>query len=116
MADDLASQPIKRGRPGDACRIRCNGCDCENQSIANLIAIMKRISICADEALLAQVKQASAREHKSVAQFMREALKSHVERQQPCTDRFSFIGKYESGRAEVAQKHERHLWSRKKLK
>lgn len=75
---------------------------------------MKRTTIFADEALLKQVKQASARENKSVAQFLREALKSHVERQQPGADRFSFIGKYKSGRTDVAEKHEQLLWSRKK--
>ena len=75
---------------------------------------MKRTTIFAGDALLAQVKKASAREHKSVAQFMREALKSHVDKQQPGADRFSFIGKYKSGRTDVAEKHEQLLWSGKK--
>ena len=75
---------------------------------------MKRTTIFADDALLAQVKKASARENKSVAQFMREALKSHVDKQHPGADRFSFIGKYKSGRTDVAEKHEQLLWSGKK--
>ena len=75
---------------------------------------MKRTTIFADDALLAQVKKASARENKSVAQFMREALQCHVDKQQPGANRFSFIGKYKSGRTDVAEKHERLLWSGKK--
>lgn len=75
---------------------------------------MKRTTIFADDALLAQVKQASARENKSVAQFIREALQSHVARQQPAAERFSFIGRYKSGRTDVAEKHEDLLWSGKK--
>ena len=75
---------------------------------------MKRTTIFADDALLDEVKQASARQNMSVAQFIREALQIHVARQRSAQDRFSFIGKYKSGRTDVAQRHEELLWSDKK--
>ena len=75
---------------------------------------MKRTTIFADDALIAQIKQASARENKSAAQFMREALQSHVEKRQPAANRFSFTGQYKSGRRDIAEKHEQLLWSGKK--
>ena len=75
---------------------------------------MKRTTIFADDALLAKVKQASARENKSVAQFMREALQSSVGKHQPATNRFSFTGQYKSSRSDVAERHEELLWNDKK--
>ncbi|MSQ50581.1 MAG: ribbon-helix-helix protein, CopG family [Betaproteobacteria bacterium] len=75
---------------------------------------MKRTTIFADDALLNQVKQASARQNKSVAQFIREALQSHVAQQRSAENRFAFIGKYKSGRPDIAEKHEELLWSEKK--
>ena len=76
--------------------------------------IVKRATIIADDALLAKVKQASARENKSGAQFMREALQSGVGKQQPATSRFSFTGQYKSSRSDVAERHEKRLWSDQK--
>lgn len=75
---------------------------------------MKRTTIFADDVLLSQVKKASARENKSVAQFIREALKSHLERHTPPANRFDFIGQYESSRNDVAEMHEELLWPGKK--
>ena len=75
---------------------------------------MKRTTIFADDALLEEVKQASARQNKSVAQFVREALQLHVANQRSAENRFAFMGKYKSGRPEVADRHEELLWSDKK--
>ena len=75
---------------------------------------MRRTTIFADDALLDEVKQASARQNKSVAQFIREALQFHVARQRPAENRFAFIGKYKSGRPDVAQRHKELLWSDKR--
>ena len=44
----------------------------------------------------------------------REALQSHVAQQRPTENRFAFIGKYKSGRADIAEKHEDLFWSDKK--
>jgi metal-responsive CopG/Arc/MetJ family transcriptional regulator len=78
------------------------------------VPVMKRTTIFADDALLDEVKQASARQNKSVAQFIREALETHVARQRPAENRFAFMGKYKSGRPDVAERHEELLWSNKK--
>lgn len=75
---------------------------------------MKRTTIFADDALLEEVKRTSARQNKSVAQFIREALQSHLASQRSAENRFSFMGKYKSGRSDVAQRHEELLWSGKK--
>lgn len=77
---------------------------------------MKRTTIFADDALLDAIRQASADENKSVAQFIREALQSHLaaRRSAPKPNRFAFIGKYKSSRTDVAEKHEQLLWSDKR--
>ena len=80
------------------------------------IHAMKRTTIFADDALLAEIRQASSSENKSAAQFIREALQSHLaaRRAAPKPNRFAFIGKYKSSRTDVAEKHEQLLWSDKR--
>lgn len=77
---------------------------------------MKRTTIFADEALLDEIKLASSSENKSVAEFIREALRSHLatRRAAPKPNRFSFIGKYKSGRSDISEKYKQLLWSEKK--
>lgn len=76
---------------------------------------MKRTTIFADDALLEEVKRASSIENKSAAQFIREAIESHLAaRRKPSKpNRFSFIGKYKSGRSDISEKYKQLLWSEK---
>ena len=74
---------------------------------------MKRLTIYADEELLDEVRQAAARENLSVSQFIRDAIRARVSRQALATNRFPFIGKYESGRADIAERYKQLLWREK---
>ena len=77
---------------------------------------MKRTTIFADDALLDAIKRASSDENKSVAQFIREALQSHLaaRRAAPKPNRFAFTGKYQSGRSDISEKYKQLLWSEKR--
>ena len=80
------------------------------------IRTMKRTTIFADDALLDEIKRVSSSENKSVAQFIREALQSHLaaRRAAPKPNRFAFIGKYKSGRSDISEKYKQLLWSEKR--
>lgn len=77
---------------------------------------MKRTTIFADDALLTEVKRASSSENKSAARFIREAIESHLAARQPSPkpNRFSFTGKYKSGRSDISEKYKQLLWSEKR--
>lgn len=74
---------------------------------------MKRTSIFADDALLLDLKRVSEQEKKSLAQVMREAFEAHVARKRSPAARFSSAGKFDSGRRDIAEKHEELLWSKR---
>ena len=78
-----------------------------------LFTIMRRTTIFADDAMLLDLKRVSEHEKKSLAQVMREAFEAHVARKRPQPARFSFTGKYDSGRRDVAEKHEDLLWNKR---
>ena len=74
---------------------------------------MKRTTIFADDAMLNGLKQVSEQERKSLAQVMREAFGAHLARKLQQGLRFSFAGKFDSGRKDVAEKHEELLWTKR---
>ena len=78
-----------------------------------LFTIMRRTTIFADDAMLLDLKRVSEHEKKSLAQVMREAFEAHVARKRPQPARFAFTGKYDSGRRDVAEKHEELLWNKR---
>ena len=78
-----------------------------------LFIIMRRTTIFADDAMLLDLKRVSEHEKKSLAQVMREAFEAHVARKRPQPARFAFTGKYDSGRRDVAEKHEELLWNKR---
>lgn len=68
---------------------------------------MKRTTIFADDATLNDLKRVS--EQESLAQVMREAFDAHLARKLAPAPRFSFAGKFDSHRKDVADKHEELL-------
>ena len=75
---------------------------------------MKRTTIFADDALMNDLKRVSEQEKKSLAQVMREAFDAHVSRKLKPDTRFSFAGKFDSRRKDIAEKHEELLWAERK--
>jgi hypothetical protein len=73
---------------------------------------MKRTTIFADPALLAEVKALSIEQGSSVAQVVREALTEHIARKRAAPKRLSFVDAGRSGRRSVAERHEQLLWRR----
>ena len=71
---------------------------------------MKRTTIFADDAMLNALKRVSIQEKKSLAQVMRDAFDAHVARKLAPAPRFSFAGKFDSRRKDIAEKHEELLW------
>ncbi len=74
---------------------------------------MKRTTIFADEELLSEIREISAKEKKSVAEVMREAMQSYVRKKRP-RRKLSFLGIGNSGRKDIAERHEELLWKRDK--
>lgn len=75
---------------------------------------MKRTTIFADEELLAEIREISAKEKKSVAEVMREAMQSYVQKKTPAKRKLSFLGIARSGRKDIAARHEELLWKKNK--
>ncbi len=73
---------------------------------------MKRTTIFADDGLLNELKSLSAEENRSVADIVREAMEEYVKRKRKPVRKFSFVGIGDSGRRDVAEKHERLLWKK----
>ncbi|MFQ5687178.1 MAG: hypothetical protein ACE5GV_11000 [Candidatus Scalindua sp.] len=71
---------------------------------------MKRTTIFAEDYLMRELKEISKEENKSVAGVIREAMERYV-RQKRCSKRkLSFIGISNSGKKNIAEKHEDLLW------
>lgn len=75
---------------------------------------MKRTTIFADDAMLNALKRVSVQEKKSLAQVMREAFDAHMARKLLPEARFSFAGKFDSRRKDIAENHEELLWAKRK--
>lgn len=75
---------------------------------------MKRTTIFADDTMLKELKRVSDLEKKSLAQVMREAFEAHLARKLAPQSRFSFAGKFDSRRKDIAEKHEELLWTERK--
>ena len=74
---------------------------------------MKRTTIFADEELLSEIREISAKEKKTVAEVMREAMRTYVRKKQP-RRKLSFVGIGRSGRKDIAERHEELLWKKNK--
>ncbi len=74
---------------------------------------MKRTTIFADEELLSEIREISAKEKKSVAEVMREAMENHV-RKKRLKRKLSFLAIGRSGRKDIAERHEELLWKKDK--
>ena len=72
---------------------------------------MKRTTVFIDEDLLRRSRTYARRHGKSFAQAVREALAEYVanERGRP-SGLPSFVGAFESGRTDIAERHEELLW------
>lgn len=73
---------------------------------------MKRTTIFADDGLLDEIKSLSAEENRSVADIVREAMEEYVKQKRKTSRKLSFVGIGNSGRRDVAEKHERLLWKK----
>ena len=73
---------------------------------------MKRTTIFADDGLLDEFKSISAEENRSVADIVREAMEEYLKRKKRAGRKVSFVGIGNSGRRDVAEKHERLLWKK----
>lgn len=71
---------------------------------------MKRTTIFAEDALIKEFKDLSKEENRSVAEMVREAMEQYVRQRQQKKKKLSFIGIGESGKRNVAEKHEEFLW------
>ena len=71
---------------------------------------MQRTTIFADEYLLREIKDLAKLERRSVADIIREALVQYLNARKPPDARLSFIGIGDSGRKDLAERHEDLLW------
>jgi metal-responsive CopG/Arc/MetJ family transcriptional regulator len=73
---------------------------------------MRRTTIFADDHLLNEIKDLANQEKRSVAELIRDALDQYLRAKRKSGKPLSFIGIGESGRDDVAEKHEDLLWQR----
>ncbi|MBI5196059.1 MAG: ribbon-helix-helix protein, CopG family [Nitrospirae bacterium] len=73
---------------------------------------MKRTTIFADADLLNEIKEVSKEENRSVAEIIREAMLSYIKRKRFKKKRVSFVGIGDSGRKDIAGRHEELLWKK----
>jgi metal-responsive CopG/Arc/MetJ family transcriptional regulator len=71
---------------------------------------MKRTTIFADDYLMRELKEISKEENKSVAGVIREAMERYVRQKRRSKRKLSFIGISNSGKKNIAEKHEDLLW------
>jgi predicted transcriptional regulator len=71
---------------------------------------MQRTTIFADEYLLREIKDLAKQKKRSVAEVVREALVEYIDRRKTPAARPAFIGLGDSGRTDLAEKHEALLW------
>jgi metal-responsive CopG/Arc/MetJ family transcriptional regulator len=73
---------------------------------------MKRTTIFADESLIEEIKEISREEKRSVADIVREAMQIYISQKRHGKRKISFIGIGDSGRKDIAEKHEELLWKK----
>jgi len=73
---------------------------------------MKRTTIFADDGLLNEFKSLSAEENRSVAEIVREAMEEYLARKRKAGRKLSFAGIGDSGRRDIAERHEQLLWKK----
>ena len=73
---------------------------------------MRRTTIFADDSLIDEIKEISKEEKRSVAEVVREAMQNYVAQKRTRKKKLSFIGIGDSGRRNVAEKHEGLLWKK----
>lgn len=73
---------------------------------------MRRTTIFADDVLINEIKEISKEENRSVAEIVREAMQSYIKLKRHKKKKLSFIGIGDSGRKNIAEKHEELLWKK----
>lgn len=73
---------------------------------------MRRTTIFADDGLTNEIKEISKEENRSVAEIVREAMQSYIKRKRHKKKKLSFIGIGDSGRKNIAERHEELLWKK----
>lgn len=73
---------------------------------------MQRTTIFADEYLLKEIKDLARQEKRSAADLIRDALAEYLHARKSLNTKFFFIGIGESGRHDLAEKHEELLWAK----
>ena len=73
---------------------------------------MKRTTIFADDHLINEIKEISKEENRSMADIIRDAMKSYIKQKRHKKKKLSFVGVGSSGRRDIAEKHEGLLWKR----
>lgn len=75
---------------------------------------MKRTTIFAEAELLDELQHIAAKEKKSTAHVVREALNEYVTKKRSRGTKLSFIASGASGRNNIADKHEELLWRKER--
>lgn len=73
---------------------------------------MRRTTIFADDTLINEIKEISREENRSVAEIVREAMKTYIKQKRRRKKELSFIGIGNSGRRDIAERHEELLWKK----
>ena len=71
---------------------------------------MQRTTIFADELFLREIKELAKQKKRSTAELIREVLVQYLNDQNSPRSRLSFVGIGDSGRKNLAEKHEELLW------
>jgi metal-responsive CopG/Arc/MetJ family transcriptional regulator len=73
---------------------------------------MKRTTIFADDNLIKEIKEISKEQNKSAAEIIRDAMLTYIKHKRHGKKKLSFIGIGDSGRRDIAEKHEELLWKK----
>jgi metal-responsive CopG/Arc/MetJ family transcriptional regulator len=73
---------------------------------------MRRTTIFADDNLINEIKEISKEENRSVAEIIREAMQGYIKQKRYKKKVISFIGIGNSGRRDIAERHEELLWKK----
>ncbi|MBI4698118.1 MAG: CopG family transcriptional regulator [Nitrospirae bacterium] len=73
---------------------------------------MKRTTIFADDNLIKEIKEISKEENRSAAEIIREAIHAYIRQKRHRKKKLSFIGIGDSGKRDIAERHEELLWKK----
>ncbi len=73
---------------------------------------MKRTTIFVDADLIDRIKEISKEENRSMAEVIREAMLRYIRQKMHKRKKVSFIGIGDSGRKDIAERHEDLLWEK----